>query len=149
MDKRERKARLKEIIELVDEAIEMVKGTPYDIFEEAKDKLEDTFDYMESNCIVPEGFDPEELMVGMIKDYFDNDDEILNLVGQIEGFREEVEERIGEMREGVNKEEWEDFLYNLDNIEEVIDVEGAYITDIESYIEALQELKNNLENLAE
>ena len=147
MDKRERKSRLKEILGQVEEVIELVKGTPSDLFEEAREKLEELEGFLEVNCITPDDFDIELLLQNMIKDYFDNDNEVIDMLSQIESYKEEVEEHIEGMREGANKEEWQDFHAELDCIEEVVDIELNDISDIADYIEALEELKDNLENL--
>lgn len=147
MNKRERKSSLKDIVKMIDENLVYIEGNATGIIGQAQQKIEDLALFLEENCIMPENFDAEEMKKEILVDYFDNDEDIQEILGSIESFREEVYEHIGEMREGANKEEWEEFYANLEYIEDIVNIEEQEISDIETYIENMEQLKRDLEDL--
>lgn len=146
MDKRERKARLKDIIKMIDESFSSIEGAKK-IIDKAEEKIDDLVWYFEENCIMPNSFDAEEMMKEILVDYFDNDDEIIAIRSDIQSLRDDVYEHIGEMRESSNKEEWEYFYSNLEYIEDIIDIEEQEITKVDEFIENMDELKNRIQEL--
>lgn len=147
MNKRERKSRLKDIVSMIDINLGYIEGDAKDIVGQAQQKIEDLAWFLEENCIMPESFDAEEMKKEVLVDYFGNDEDIQEILGNIESLREEVYEYIGEMREGANKEEWEEFYTNLEYIEDIVNIEEQEISDIETYIENMEQLKRDLEDL--
>lgn len=147
MNKRERKSRLKDIVKTIDVAIVSIEKNAKNIIGQAQEKIEDLSWYLEENCIMPSDFDAEEMIKNILVDYFENDDEVQEIIGLIEELREEVSEHIEEMREGSNKEEWEDFYYNMEYIENVIDIEEQGIDSVDCFIDNMNQLKDDLENL--
>ena len=51
------------------------------------------------------------------------------------------------MKEGSNKEEWEEFYSNLEYIDDIIDFEEQEISNVKEFIENMKELKSRLNDL--
>ena len=147
MDKRERKTRLKEIIEVIDKSIIGIEKFDKRLMLETQKKIDDLYGYLDNHCIVPDGFDPDEMMKEILADYFNNDEEIMEIIGDIESLKEDTYDHIDEMRESSNKEEWEEFYSNLEYIDDVIDFEEQEISNVEEFIENMKELKSRLNDL--
>ena len=146
MDKRERKARLKEIITMIDESLVSIEDTKK-FMKETEKKIDDLSWYFEMHCITPNSFDTEKMIQEILVDYFDNDNEIIEIRSDIQSLREEVYEHIDEMKDGANKEEWESFYSELEYIEDIIDIEEQEISSVEGFIENMKQLKIQLQNL--
>ena len=122
MDKRELKVRVKEIINAIDESIETIEDSK-SILDEAKEKLDDLEGYLDLNSIMPSyGFDSDEIFQNILEEYFENDDEITNIISDIESLRSDIEEHISEMSEGARREQWEELQYELSSIEDILDI---------------------------
>lgn len=147
MDKRERKTRLKNIIKMVNEGIVSVEEGAKVVIGTAQDKINDLGDYLEVHCIEPPCFDTDEMIKEILIDYFDNDTEVTEIKNEIQSLKEDILEHTEEMREGSNKDEWEDFYSSLESVDEVLDVHEQNIEDVDSFIENMGQLKNNLEDL--
>ena len=147
MDKRERKTRLMEIIEMVNECIVSVSEYDAKYLNTAKEKIDDLEEHLQLKSLMPQNFDAVEMFQDIMIDYFNNDDSIVELIGIIENFTDEVREHIEEMNDGVRKEEWEEFFSNLECIEDALDINANGIEDVEGYEDALIGIKNTLEDL--
>lgn len=147
MDKRERKTRLKEIIEAIDKSIVSIEGFDKRLMVETQKKIDDLYGYLENHCIVPDSFDPDEMMKEILVDYFNNDEDIIEIRDSIEGLKEDTYDHIDEMKEGSNKEEWEEFYSNLEYIDDIIDFEEQEISNVKEFIENMKELKSRLNDL--
>lgn len=147
MNKRERKSRLKDIINMIGKSLNHVKDDANEVIGKAQEKIDDLSWYLEEKCIVPESFDAEEMKKEILVDYFDNDEDVIEIKDEIESFREDVYEHVEEMREGLNKEEWEEFYSNLEQIEDIIDIDEQEISDIDTFIDNMEQLKRDLEDL--
>ena len=147
MNKREFKVRVKEIIESIDESIKYIEENSKPMLDEAKEKLDNLEEYLDYHCINPDGFDSEELLQEILEDYFENDNEIINIVSDIESLRDDIQEHIDEMSEGTRKEEWEELHYELCGMELILDVSENGADDVDSYIDNMRELKNQLFDL--
>ena len=147
MNKREFKVRVKEIIDAIDESIKYIEENSKPMLDEAKEKLDDLEGYLDYHCINPSGFDSEELLQEILEDYFENDNEIINIVSDIESLRDDIQEHIDEMSEGTRKEEWEELHYELCGMELILDVSENGADNVDSYIDNMCELKNQLFDL--
>ena len=147
MNKREFKVRVKEIIESIDESIKYIEENSKPMLDEAKEKLDDLEGYLDYHCINPDGFDSEEVFQSILEDYFENEGEILNIIGNIVNLRIDIEEHISDMSEGARKEEWEELHYELCGMELILDVSENGADDVDSYIDNMCELKNQLFDL--
>ena len=147
MNKRERTLKAKDIIKSIDtylkgfDSIENVIGT-------GLAKVEGLFDYLESNCLVPDSFEPDEMKQEILRDYFENDSELLDITQHIEELREEVNEQIYQMSENNSRRDsWEEFYNEMEFIEDIIDINENEITSIYEIKENIGILKERIENL--
>ena len=103
MDIRERKERLKDIISMIDKGIDYVE---YDsmVIEEALEKIDDLFWYLEENCITPHSTNKDKLKGDVFINYFEDDSYIENIVNGIRSLTDDVEKYIDGMVEGRRKE---------------------------------------------
>lgn len=147
MDKRERKSRLKDIIEAIDESVVSIEGFDKRLMVKTQKKIYDLYLHLENHCIVPDSFDPDEMMKEILVDYFNNDEDIIEIRDSIEGLKDDTYDHIDEMKEGSNKEEWEEFYSNLEYIDDIIDFEEQEISNVEEFIENMKELKSRLNDL--
>lgn len=147
MDKRERKSRLKDIIEMVDKCIIGIEQHDKVLMTEAHKRIEDLHWYLEENCIVPDSFDPEEMMKEILVDYFGYDREILDIRKDIECLADDIYDHMEEMEEGSNREEWEEFCDHLERLGGFLYIKEQKIKDIEEFIKHMKELKSELQDL--
>ena len=147
MNKREFKVRVKEIIDAIDVAIKYIEENSKPMLDGAKEKLDDLEEYLDYHCINPDGFYSEEVFQNILEDYFENENEIINIVSDIESLRDDIQEHIDEMSEGTRKEEWEELHYELCGMELILDVSENGADDVDSYIDNMCELKNQLFDL--
>ena len=147
MDKRERKSRLKDIVGAIDQRVADIEKYDKGLMTKTEKKIDELCCHLENHCIVPDSFRPEEMMNEIIADYFSNDEDIMEIRGSIESLKEDTYHHIDEMKEGSNKEEWQEFYSNLEYIDDVIDFEEQEISNVEEFIENMKELKSNLESL--
>ena len=147
MDKRERKSRLKDIIKDIDKTIGWLETDAKKTIKTIQGKIDDLSWCLEMNCLMPDSFDTDEMMKDILVEYFDYDEDIIEIKGGIDSLREDVYGHIEEMKDGSNKEEWEEFYSNLEYVEDIIDIKEQEITDVEDFIENMKELKNRLEDL--
>ena len=87
------------------------------------------------------------MMKEILVDYFNNDEDIIEIRDSIEGLKEDTYDHIDEMKEGSNKEEWEEFYSNLEYIDDIIDFEEQEISNVKEFIENMKELKSRLNDL--
>ncbi len=147
MDKRERKVRIKEIIEKVDKSIIGIEKFEKILMQETYQKIEDLYYYLECNCIVPNSFDTEKMMQEILSDYFNYDSEITDIKKDIEDLTNDVYDHINEMENNSSKKEWEVFFSNIEFIEDIISFEDQEINTVEKFIEHMKQLKSKLESL--
>lgn len=147
MNKREFKVRVKEIIDAIDESIKYIEENSKPMLDEAKEKLDDLEEYLDYHCINPDGFDSEEVFQSILEDYFENENEILNIIGDIENLRIDIEEHISDMPEGDKREQWEELEYEISSMEDILDIQNNNIEDVDGFIDNLCELKNQLFDL--
>lgn len=147
MDKRERKSRLKDIIEKIDKSIIGIEKFDKKLMEETYEKIDDLFCYLEDKCIVPNSFDTEKMMQEILDDYFTHDEEIMDIKKDIEELTNDVYDHINEMENNSSKKEWEQFFSNIEFIEDIINFEDQGINTVEQFIDHMKKLKTNLQNL--
>ena len=147
MDKRERKSRLKDIIKMVDKCIVDTEKHDKALMIETQEKIEDLHWYFEQNCIVPDSFDPEEMMKEILVDYFNHDTQIVRIRKNIEFLADDICDHMKEMEEGSNREDWEEFYDHLTYLSGFLYIEENEINNIEEFMKNINELKNGLQDL--
>ena len=146
MDIRERRERLKDIISMIDKGIEYVE---YDsmVIEEALEKIDDLFWYLEENCITSNSTNKDKFKGDVFINYFEDDSYIENIVNGIRSLTDDVEKYIDGMVEGRRKEEWEGFYDELLGTEYIINIEEQEINNIDTLIKQMDKLKVVLTDL--
>jgi predicted CopG family antitoxin len=110
-------------------------------------KIDKLYCYLENHCIVPDSFDPEEMMNEILVDYFNNDVELVDVRRDIISLTDDVYDHIQEMKEGSSKYEWEKIYSNIQFIEEIINFEEQEVKNIDEVIECIKVLNNKLKDL--
>ena len=126
MNKREREKTLKYIIKLVNSFILSI------------DKYKGTIDLASYS---------KEVMQDILIDRFETSDELMEISIRMDSFRQEIAQHISEMKDGADKDEWDEFYYNIIRIEDMIYISDNNIYTIDEYIDAMIKFKNALEQL--
>ena len=147
MNKRECKARLKDIVELVDKRIFTIERYDKKLMKETEEKIEDLSWHFEINSIMPNSFDTEKMMKEILVDYFYYDEEIVNIRRNMMCLTDNIYDHIEEMSEGVTKKEWERFYNKIVLVEVSLRFKELEIKSIEEFIEYMKELKTKLQDL--
>ena len=147
MNKTERKQRIKDIIDLIDERIVNIKEDK-NMIDKAFEKVEDLNWYLEENCLTPDDFDAEDLKMSILNDYVEGTADLDAITSEIDYLKEEVQETFEEMKEGsFRREEWEEFYYNLEDYDNALDMYDNDIDTTDELLDKLDDLKTSLENL--
>ena len=147
MNKNERKSRLKEIIRGIDVSIESINGSTRKLMTQFEEKLDDLTGFLNDNCIVPDDYDEAVIFTNVFADIMDNDEDLGYVFSSIEELKDDVDDHISDMNEGVRREEWEDFSDQLDGLVEEFDIQEQGIESLDDYIERLKNLKITLNDL--
>ena len=134
MNRKERQKSLNCIIKSVDSFINKIKKYNKNMVL-AKEITDISIDY------------PKETIQDILVDCFETSDELMEIFNRLDCLRQEVSQHISEMKDGINKDEWDNFYYNMVRIEDSTYVVENNICTIDDYIDTIVRFRNTLEQL--
>lgn len=134
MNRKERQKSLNCIIKSVDLFINKIKKYNKNMIL-AKEITDISIDY------------PKETIQDILVDCFETSDELMEIFNRLDCLRQEVSQHISEMKDGINKDEWDNFYYNMVRIEDSTYVVENNICTIDDYIDTIVRFRNTLEQL--
>ena len=134
MNRKERQKSLNCIIKSVDSFINKIKKYNKNMVL-AKEITDISIDY------------PKETIQDILVDCFETSDELMEIFNRLDCLRQEVSQHISEMKDRINKDEWDNFYYNMVHIEDSTYVVENNICTIDDYIDTIVRFRNTLEQL--
>lgn len=147
MDKRERKVRLKEIINALSELVVTLNDQVTPLMDEVEKRLSSLAELLEANFIVPSDFDESELYQSILSECLEYHEDLKDVISMIEEFRDEVHDVIDEMNDGARRDEWTEFYDQLDGVEQTLSFSDSGAETMDDVIQNIKDLQENLSDL--